>query len=217
MTLMPGRCIDGTSNSSPLWGRCYAISQLHCGTRFMVSCRRSSIARTGGPHEELGRLLDLAKSSRLILIDLIGRNGLRPTKARAVRRRDIDLELAELSVTGQQNKQNQRSKVKTKRSVRPIHLDDVTLARLRTWRAHKTSSARKLTAPGKISTFSHQLHKEHQLTVIALPARSEPSQRKPDSTLRSRHTNCVTQQSARKQTLDTTVGKSPTGPGPPKQ
>jgi integrase len=83
--------------------------------------------------EELAALLGAATGSRLVLIDLIARNGLRPAEARALRWSDVDLELGRLTVSGQLNRQNQRTKPKTRRSARSLQLDETTISRLRAW------------------------------------------------------------------------------------
>ena len=84
-------------------------------------------------HDELTALLSVAKGSRLVLIDLSARNGLRPAEARALRWADVDLELGVLSVSGQLDRQNRRTKPKTKKSARSLQLDETTVDRLRAW------------------------------------------------------------------------------------
>lgn len=84
-------------------------------------------------HDELAALLSVAKGSRLVLVDLCARNGLRPAEARALRWEDVDLELSVLTVSGQLDRQNCRSKPKTKKSARSLHLDETTIGRLRNW------------------------------------------------------------------------------------
>ncbi len=93
-------------------------------------------------HDELSALLTVAKGSRLILIDLCARNGLRPAEARALRWADVDLELGQLTVSGQLDRQNRRTKPKTKKSARSLQLDDVTVGRLLAWQS-KQSVLRK--------------------------------------------------------------------------
>ncbi len=85
--------------------------------------------------DELDRLLDAAQGSRLIIIDLCARNGLRPAEARAVRWQDVDFESWELSVRGQQSKGNQRTDTKrAHNSARTIQLDQITVDRLKACR-----------------------------------------------------------------------------------
>ena len=88
--------------------------------------------------DELGRLLDAATGSRLIIIDFCGRNALRPAEARSVRWCDIDLDCYELSVRGQQDRQNNRGDVKkATNAARTISLDQTTVDRLKDWREHQ--------------------------------------------------------------------------------
>jgi integrase len=84
-------------------------------------------------HDELAALLSVAKGSRLVLIDLSARNGLRPAEARALRWVDVDLEVGVLTVSGQLDRQNRLTKPKTKKSTRSLQLDEVTISRLRVW------------------------------------------------------------------------------------
>ncbi|MEM9656429.1 MAG: tyrosine-type recombinase/integrase [Actinomycetota bacterium] len=84
--------------------------------------------------EELHRLLGAATGSRLILIDLCGRNGLRPAEARALRWIDVDLEAGELSVRGQMDRHDRRTNVKkAHNAARTIPLDETTVERLKLW------------------------------------------------------------------------------------
>lgn len=83
--------------------------------------------------DELFRLLDAATRSRLVLIDLSARNGLRPAEARGLRWSDVDLDRCQLTVSGQLDRQNQRTGPKTKKSARSIQLDNSTIQRLEYW------------------------------------------------------------------------------------
>ncbi len=87
--------------------------------------------------DELRALLDVATDGRLIVIDLCGRNGLRPAEARAVRWIDVDLDQGELTVSGQMNRQNERTGPKTKKAGRTIQIDGHTADRLRAWRTEQ--------------------------------------------------------------------------------
>ena len=66
---------------------------------------------------ELRALLSRARGSRLIIVDLIGRNGLRPAEARGLLWSDLDLNASLLSVSGQLDRQNRRTSPKTKKGV----------------------------------------------------------------------------------------------------
>ena len=84
--------------------------------------------------DELHRLLGAATGSRLILIDLCGRNGLRPAEARALRWVDVDLDAGELSVRGQMDRHDRRTNVKkAHNAARTIPLDEITIERLKLW------------------------------------------------------------------------------------
>ncbi len=86
--------------------------------------------------EELHQLLEAADGWLLILLDLCGRNGLRPAEARALRWVDVDLERAELTVSGQMNRRNERGPVKRATNAeRTIAIDAVTIERLAKWRS----------------------------------------------------------------------------------
>lgn len=65
------------------------------------------------------------------MVELCGRNGLRPAEARAVRWVEVDLEDGLLSVTGQNNRENERAEVKrANNAARTVHLDRRTLDHL---------------------------------------------------------------------------------------
>ena len=118
-------------------------------------------------HDELSALLSVAKGSRLVLIDLSARNGLRPAEARALRWEDVDLELGVLTVSGQLDRQNRRTKPKTKKSARSLQLDETTTSRPpastgRTMQVRQRSSGPG--APGRTSTL-----------IVAATARGNPS------------------------------------------
>lgn len=85
--------------------------------------------------DELRQLLHAATGSRLILIDLCGRNALRPAEARAVRWIDVNLDSGELSIRGQQDRDNNRTTTKrAHNSSRTIRLDRQSVDRLESWR-----------------------------------------------------------------------------------
>ncbi len=85
--------------------------------------------------DELRSLLAAATQSRLIIVDLCGRNGLRPAEARSLLWSDVDLDCYELSVRGQQDRQNNRGDVKkATNAARTIPLDQTTVDRLKAWR-----------------------------------------------------------------------------------
>ena len=107
-------------------------------------------------HDELAALLSVAKGSRLVLIDLSARNGLRPAEARALRWDDVDLELGVLTVSGQLDRQNRRTKPKTKKSARSLQLDETTVDRLRAWQEKQATSAGA--SPQRLGRSRHRRH-----------------------------------------------------------
>lgn len=73
--------------------------------------------------DELDALLDASTGIVRTLVELSGRNGLRPAEARALRWEDLDLREGLLSVTGQMNRDNDRADVKrVNNASRTIHL-----------------------------------------------------------------------------------------------
>lgn len=95
-------------------------------------------------HEELDRLLGMARGSRPIIVDLCGRNALRPAEARALRWSDLDLDRQELNVTGQLNRRNERTDVKrANNAARTILLDASSIDRLKTWREEQDDLRRE--------------------------------------------------------------------------
>ena len=108
--------------------------------------------------DELRRLLDAAQGSRLIVVDLCGRNGLRPAEARGLLWADVDLDSSELSVTGQLTRENVRGAPKTKKAARTIRIDDSTVTRLKAWRErqdeHRAEAGPAWTDSGLVVTTS---------------------------------------------------------------
>lgn len=91
--------------------------------------------------EELARLLDVASGATLVLIDLSGRNALRPAEARAIQWHNINLDAGLLKVTNQMDAAGALAEVKTKDSARTIRLDDPSVQRLRWWRTQQDAIA----------------------------------------------------------------------------
>lgn len=85
--------------------------------------------------EELRRLLDVADGAIGILVDLCGRNGLRPAEARALRWQDLRLDEGELEISGQMDRTNTRGPVKrAANAARTIGIDQSTVDRLKDWK-----------------------------------------------------------------------------------
>ena len=83
---------------------------------------------------ELRELLEAADGALQVLIDLCGRNGLRPAEARALRWQDVWLDAAELEVSGQMDRTNSSGPVKRAANAgRTIGLDPLTIERLERW------------------------------------------------------------------------------------
>lgn len=84
--------------------------------------------------EELHRLLEVSDGAIGVLVDLCGRNGLRPAEARALRWQDLDLDQGELEVSGQMDRTNSRGPVKrAANAARTIGIDGTTIERLKLW------------------------------------------------------------------------------------
>jgi integrase len=94
----------------------------------------SSVHRTLS-YDEFRELWRTARWPLLLLVDLCGRNGLRPSEARSLRWDRVDLDEMTITVNRQMSSANQPTKAKTKRSVRTIPVDDRTAQALMTWRA----------------------------------------------------------------------------------
>ena len=96
--------------------------------------------------EELRRLLDVADGAIGVLVDLCGRNGLRPAEARALRWQDVRLDQHELEITGQMDRTNTRGSVKrAANAARTIGIDQTTVDRIKEWqraRAELQNAAR---------------------------------------------------------------------------
>ena len=105
---------------------------------------------------ELRLLLDLATDTTAILIDLSGRNGLRPAEARAVQWTGIDLESGTVTVDAQMNRAHERVAPKTKKAARTIRIDAETISRLRRWRLiqhdHEAAAGPAWTSTGLVVT-----------------------------------------------------------------
>ena len=122
--------------------------------------------------DELRALLDVATDGRLIIIDLCGRNGLRPAEARAVRWVDVDLDQGELTISGQMNRQNERTTPKTEEG-RPHHPDRRADHRAAQALASRPGRTPELSpaAPGSNRTWSPRLPSAPRSTATASPDR----------------------------------------------
>ncbi len=92
-----------------------------------VECRALSI-------DELNRLCEAATGTMAILVDLIGRNGLRPSEARAMRWQFVDLDNLTMTVRAQLSNKAEFVEPKTRQPYRTIRIDELTADKLRRWR-----------------------------------------------------------------------------------
>jgi site-specific recombinase XerD len=86
-------------------------------------------------YDEFRRLWRIARSPLVVAIELCGRNGLRPSEARALRWECIDLEAKTLTVNRQMSNSETLTEPKTKRSRRTIPIDGLTVECLAGWQA----------------------------------------------------------------------------------
>jgi len=87
--------------------------------------------------EELNRMCETATGTTAILVDLIGRNGLRPSEARAVGWEFLDLEALTLTVRAQLSNKAEFVEPNTRKAYRTIRIDQTTADKLRRWREHQ--------------------------------------------------------------------------------
>ena len=83
--------------------------------------------------DELNRLCESATGTTAILVDLIGRNGLRPSEARAMRWQSVDLDSLTMTVRAQLSNKAEFVEPKTRKAYRTIRIDEVTADKLRRW------------------------------------------------------------------------------------
>ncbi len=96
--------------------------------------RKRNRKRRALSREQLRRMVAVSTGADLIAVDLIGRNGLRPAEARALRWSALDPERQLLTVALQMDEDDDPDDVKTDNSHRTIRLDDRTIERLGNWR-----------------------------------------------------------------------------------
>lgn len=134
-----------------------------------LSVLPAEIARPGDRRaitiEELHRLCEVATGSTGILVDLIGRNGLRPAEARAVRWANVDLAELLLTVDAQLTSKDRLSAPKTKKAHRTIRIDESTAAKIET---HRAVQAKQRSYAGPAWT---------ELDIVAAASSGRPIQR----------------------------------------
>ena len=94
-------------------------------------------------YDEYRRLWQAARFPLRVVVDLCGRNGLRPSEARALRWSCVDLETMTITINRQMSSTDELSPPKTKRSLRTIRIDNVTAECLATWRAAQSDKQRR--------------------------------------------------------------------------
>ena len=103
----------------------------------MPGALASPAERRSLTHEELDRLCRAASGPTGILIDFIGRNGLRPSEARAMRWSNIDLDAMTMTINCQLNARDEFTDAKTRKAYRTIALDEITADKLGRWQANQ--------------------------------------------------------------------------------
>ena len=101
----------------------------------------ASVRRTLS-YDECVRIWNAATWPLKLVIDLCGRNGLRPSEARALRWECVDLEAMTVLVDRQLSSTNRLSRVKTKKARRTIFIDSISRDALDEW-ADRQSAKRR--------------------------------------------------------------------------
>jgi len=84
-------------------------------------------------YDEFQRYRACARQPFLTFVELVGRNGLRPSEARALRWECVDLEAMTLTVNRQMSSRDTLTATKTKRARRTVPIDDQTAECLTDW------------------------------------------------------------------------------------
>ena len=87
--------------------------------------------------DELNQMCEAATGTTAILVDLIGRNGLRPSEARAMRWQFVDLDALTLTVRAQLSNKAEFVEPKTRKAYRTIRIDETTAEKLCRWHEHQ--------------------------------------------------------------------------------
>jgi hypothetical protein len=83
-----------------------------------------------------------ARGATAVVVELMGRLGLRPAEARAVLWREVRLDAAELDAGPRLNRRNERIGPKTKAAERTLALDQAAVDLLTTWRTEQVELCR---------------------------------------------------------------------------
>lgn len=92
---------------------------------------------------DLGLLLSDAEGVLKVLVDLSGRNGMRPAEVRGLRWSRVNLSEMVVKVDGQLNRRNEVVAPKTKRSPRTVRIDAQSVSILDAWRSEQGAQARR--------------------------------------------------------------------------
>ena len=95
-------------------------------------------------HDEYRSVWRVARYPLAVVVELCGRNGLRPSEARALRWECIDLEALTLRIDRQSDKKGRLVAPKTKRARRVIPIDDMAAGVLSNWQ--RQQEAKKMRA-----------------------------------------------------------------------
>jgi hypothetical protein len=93
--------------------------------------------------DELARLRAIASHQLLVVVELCGRNGLRPAEARGLRWSCVDLDDLTLTVNRQMSSKDRLTKTKTKRARRTITIDQETAECLTKWSERQADQANR--------------------------------------------------------------------------
>ena len=100
----------------------------------------SSSTRRTLSAEEFQKLYEVAELPLKLIVDLCGRNGLRPSEARALRWSRVDVARGTLKIDAQLSSSGRLTKPKTRRSLRLIAIDGQTVDLLVRWRELQSRS-----------------------------------------------------------------------------
>ncbi len=91
-------------------------------------------------YDEYRRLRQTARFPLRVVVDLCGRNALRPSEARALRWSCVDLKAMTITINRQMSSDDDLAPPKTKRSLRTIPIDDTTADCLAAWQRSQSAS-----------------------------------------------------------------------------
>jgi integrase len=138
------------------------------------------------PAAQIQSLVEHGLGAAAVLIDLSGRNGLRPAEARALRWKGVDLEARRIRIDRQMNRRNELAPVKTARALRTIRIDRRTAALMREWRDDQLQAAKDagpawsgnpldLVATTRLGTPINQRNVHRSMTDASKRAGIEPA------------------------------------------